>query len=109
MFKDATNMVREYIYRHSEEYLCIIKKPSYAQQFAAKGTALKHVPKEYPADCAAAEYLKYKSWYIEYPVDDTLLQNLPAFVEFASEIFLKMKPFNDFLNQTLTGFPMPAR
>lgn len=109
MFKDATAMVREYIYRHAEEFLGSIEEPSFAAQFVVKGTSLKNVPKEYPADCAAAQYLKYKSWYIEYPIEDTRLDDLPAFVEFASDKFLQMKPFNDFLNRALDGFIMPAR
>lgn len=109
MFKDATGMMREYIYRHSEEFLSIIEDPAFAGQFEVKGTSLKNVPKEYPADCAAAEYLKYKSWYIEYMVDDAVFQDLPAFVDFAAEKFLQMKPFNDFMNRALEGFTMPER
>lgn len=109
MFKDATAMVREYIYGHGEEFLRIIGEPDFAGQFEVRGTSLKNVPKEYPADCAVAQYLKYKSWYIEVPVEDDLLQDLPAFVELASEKFLRMKSFNDFLNRALDGFTMPAR
>lgn len=109
MFKDATSMMREYIYRHSEEFLNIIENPDFAGQFEVKGTSLKNVPKEYPADCAAAKYLKYKSWYIEYPVADDVFRDLPAFVDFAAEKFLQMKPFNDFMNRALDGFTMPER
>lgn len=109
IFKDATAMVREYIYRHAEEFLRIIEAPGFAGQFAVRGTSLKNVPKEYPANCTVAQYLKYKSWYIEYSVEDGLLQDLPAFVELASERFLQMKPFNDFLNRALDGFTMPSR
>lgn len=109
MFKDATGMAREYIYRHAEEFLRIIGAPAFAGQFAVKGTSLKNVPKEYPAGCAAAQYLKYKSWYVEYPVEDGMFEDPPAFVDFASEKFLQMKPFNDFMNRALDGFTMPAR
>lgn len=109
MFKDATNMVREYIFRHSEEYLGIINAPAFAGQFTVRGTALKNVPKQYPANCAAAEHLKYKSWYIEHPVEDSMLCDLQAFANFASEVFLRMKPFNDFINRALEDFTMPSR
>lgn len=109
VFKDATSMVREYIFRHSEEFLRIIEEPTFAGQFEVRGASLKNVPKEYPAGCAVAQYLKYKSWYIEYPVEDGLLQDLPAFAAYASEKFLQMKPFNDFLNRALEGFTMPSR
>ena len=109
MFKDATGMMREYIYRHTEEFLNIIEAPSFAGQFEVKGTSLKNVPKEYPDDCAAAKYLKYKSWYIEYPVDGGMFSDLPAFVDFAGKTFLQMKPFNDFMNRALADFTMPTR
>lgn len=109
MFKDATSLVREYIYKHAEEFNRIIREPSFTEYFEVKGTSLKNVPKEYPADCAAAKYLKYKSWYVEYPIEDGVFQDLPALVDFASERFLQMKPFNDFMNRALAGFTMPAR
>lgn len=109
MFKDATGMVREYIYHHAEEWAGIVEAPAFTRYFEVKGASLKNVPKGYPADCAAAEYLKYKSWYVEYPVDDSAFQDLPSFIELARDRFLQMKPFNDFLNRGLAGFVMPAR
>lgn len=109
IFKDATHRVREYIFKHAETFLHIIEEPSFAAQFEVKGASLKNVPKEYPPKCAAAKYLKYKSWFIEYPVDDDMLLDLPAFVDFAGEKFLQMKPFNDYLNRALDGFTMPSR
>lgn len=109
MFKDATSMIRAYIYQYTEEFLDVIEKPSFAEQFEVRGTSLKNVPKEYPADCAAADYLKLKSFYIEYPVEDNMLEDLEHFANFASEKFIQMKPFNDFLNQALADFTMPSR
>lgn len=109
MFKDATGMVREYIYHHAEEWAGIVEAPAFTRYFEVKGASLKNVPKGYPADCAAAGYLKYKSWYVEYPVDDSAFQDLPSFIELARDRFLQMKPFNDFLNRGLAGFVMPAR
>lgn len=46
MFKDATSMIRAYIYQHTEEFLDVIEKPSFAEQFEVRGTSLKNVPKE---------------------------------------------------------------
>lgn len=67
------------------------------------------MPKEYPADCKVAEYLKNKSWYLEYKFDDSLLDNGSEFVSFAAEKFLLMKPFNDYFNKALVDFKMPER
>ncbi|MCP1103194.1 uncharacterized protein (TIGR02453 family) [Aequitasia blattaphilus] len=109
MFKDATALIRDYIYENSAEFLSIIEHPLFAENFKVSGTSLKNVPKEFSTECPAAEYLKYKSWYIEYPIDDTALCDASSFVDFASEKFLQMRPFNDFLNKALEGFVMPTR
>lgn len=109
MFKDATSQIREYIFNNSEEFISIIEEPNFSRTFRVTGTALKKVPKEYPADCAVAEYLKNKSWYLEYNFKDDLLYDTSAFVQYAAEKFIVMKPFNDFLNKALVGFTMPSR
>ena len=56
-----------------------------------------------------ADYLKFKSWYLEYPVSNPVVEDTEQFLELAVDIFLKMKPFNDYLNQALEGFKMPER
>ncbi|WP_330686153.1 DUF2461 family protein [uncultured Acetatifactor sp.] len=54
-----------------------------------------------------AEYLKYKSWYLEYPLQDAELRDGEALLAKAAELFRTMKPFNDYLNRALAGFRMP--
>ncbi len=56
-----------------------------------------------------AEYLKFKSWYLEYPLKDEEFIDANVFPAKAAEIFRIMKPFNDYLNKALDGFQMPAR
>ena len=56
-----------------------------------------------------ADYLKFKSWYLEYPVSNPVVEDTEQSLELAVDIFLKMKPFNDYLNQALAGFKMPER
>ena len=50
-----------------------------------------------------AEYLKFKSWYLEYPLKDEELADAEAFTARAAELFRIMKPFNDYLNKALAG------
>lgn len=108
MFKDATTMIRDYIVQHSDEWENIITAPSFTKLFVVKGEALKNVPRGYEKEHPQAEYLKNKSWYLEYFIADE--QVLSAnFIEQATEIFLAMKPFNDFLNKALKDFEMPKR
>jgi uncharacterized protein (TIGR02453 family) len=109
MFRDATAMIRDYIVKNGEEWEKIIHEPEFEKYFTVRGTALKKVPAGYGKDHPQAEYLKCKSWYLEYPIRDEELNDAEAFPARAAEIFRIMKPFNDYLNNALAGFQMPAR
>lgn len=109
MFKDATRMVRDYISAHPDEWDEIIHAPSFQEYFSVKGSALKNVPQGYDKEHPQAEYLKYKSWYLEYFIKDEDLGDAEKFIAHAVKIFRAMKPFNDYLNKALAGFQMPAR
>lgn len=109
MFKDAVRMVRGYIAAHGEEWEEIICAPAFRQHFSVNGTALKNVPAGYGKDHPQAEYLRHKSWYLEYPVSDAELEDADSFLARAADLFLLMKPFNDYLNRALAGFQMPER
>ncbi len=109
MFKDATTMVRDYISHNGRAWEAVIHDPAFEKHFTVKGTALKNVPAGYEKDHPQAEYLKYKSWYLEYPLSDDELGDAEAFLARAAELFRIMKPFNDYLNSALSGFQMPER
>ncbi len=109
MFKDATTLIRDYIASHGGEWETIIHEPAFETSFTVQGTALKNVPAGYDKEHPQAEYLKYKSWYLEYPLQDEALDDGELFVTKAAEIFRIMKPFNDYLNRALEGFQMPER
>ena len=109
MFKDATAMVRDHISGNGEEWERIMHEPAFEKYFTVKGTALKNVPAGYEKEHPQAEYLKFKSWYLEYPIKDKELGDAETFLVKAAEIFRAMKPFNDYLNKALTGFQMPTR
>lgn len=109
VFKDATAMVRNYIAGHPDEWGSIIEADGFRDFFKVQGTSLKRVPEGFDKDHPQADYLKYKSWYLEYPVADEVIKDAEHFPEFAKDIFIKMKPFNDYLNRALAGFQMPRR
>lgn len=102
-------MVRDYISEHGGEWEEIITAPSFQERFTVGGSALKNVPAGYEKEHPQAEYLKYKSWYLEYSVQDKDLTDGDLFLAKAADIFRLMKPFNDYLNNALTGFKMPTR
>ncbi len=109
LFKDATAMVRDYLVEHPEEWEEIIHAPDFQRYFTVKGTALKNVPRGYDGEHPLADFLKFKSWYLEYPVKDGELLQIDTFLPRAIEVFAAMKPFNDYLNRALAGFQMPSR
>ena len=109
MFKDATTMIRDYIVQNGEAWEEIIHEPEFEKHFSVQGTALKNVPAGYEKEHPQAEYLKFKSWYLEYPLRDEELTDAEGFVVKAAELFRIMKPFNDYLNKALAGFRMPTR
>lgn len=108
MFSSATAMVRDYIAAHPDEWNDIISAQEFIKYFTVKGTALKNVPAGYDKEHPQAEYLKYKSWYLEYFLSDEEVCD-EAFLQKSVEIFKAMKPFNDFLNKALKEFKMPER
>lgn len=109
MFRDATEMIRDYITEHGEEFEEIVHASEFQKYFSVQGTSLKNVPAGYDKEHPQAEYLKFKSWYLEYPVADEVIADAEQFVEEAVKLFEIMKPFNDYLNKALEGFQMPTR
>lgn len=108
MFKDATSMVRDYIAMHGSEWSRIINEKSFLETFSIKGECLKNIPRGYDPLHPHAEFLKNKSWYLEYPISNEQLQK-DTFIDFAADVFLQMRPFNNFINKALFGFVMPKR
>ncbi len=109
MFNDATKMIRDYISEHPTELDNIINDEQFKKYFVVKGNALKNVPNGYDKEHPQAEFLKFKSWYLEYFISDDELLDAKAFIAKATDIFKAMKPFNDYLNVALKDFKMPTR
>ncbi len=109
MFKDATAMVRDYISQNGDEWEKIINTRDFGRHFKVQGAALKNVPSGYEKNHPQAEYLKFKSWYLEYSIKDSEVEDAEAFLTHTAELFRIMKPFNDYLNRALYGFKMPTR
>lgn len=109
MFSNAVTMVRDYIKENGEELEKIANDKEFAKDFTIMGTKLKKVPRGYDANHPMAEYLKHKSWYLEYWVKDEQMIDSDAFIELAVEKFKVMKDFNHYLNKALIDFKMPER
>lgn len=105
----ATTMVRDYIVEHGETFEKIISNPSFSDKYVVKGDQLKRNPKGYDSEHPQINYLKHKSWYVEHAVETRLLDSYDGFLDFLTEYYKAMKPFNDFLNTALSGFVMPEK
>jgi uncharacterized protein (TIGR02453 family) len=109
MFTEATKSIRDHIVRNEKSFIDIINAKEFKNNFVINGEKLKNVPKEYDKEHKLAEYLKYKSWFLEYKINDKLFFDNKVFIKTSVEIFKYMKPFNDFLNKALKDFKMPER
>lgn len=108
-FRDATEMIRDYITEFGEEFEEIIYATEFEKHFKVQGTSLLNIPSGYDKEHPQAQWLKFKSWYLEYPVPDETLADAEAFVSEAVKMYRIMKPFKDYLNKALEGFQMPTR
>lgn len=109
MFKDATEMIRQEIDVHGDELERLLHEKQFTDHFVLLGTKLKNVPKNYPKDHPYGDYLKYKSWFVEYHYEDQDLIDEQVFIKKTIELCKSMKTFNDFLNKALVNFKMPQR
>ncbi len=109
MFSDATKMVRDYITKNPAEWEEIINNEEFKKYFVVKGSSLKNVPNGYDKNHSQAEYLKYKSWYVEFLLPDNEICDDNALITKAIAVFKAMKPLNDYLNKALKDFKMPTR
>jgi uncharacterized protein (TIGR02453 family) len=108
-FPDAITMVRDYLVLHSEEFMSIVSDKMFSDHFTVVGRKLKRVPNGYDKDHPLAEYLKHKSWDVEYHITDEQFKNTNEIMSFTIEKFHAMKPLNDYLNMALKDFKMPTR
>lgn len=106
-FPQATTMVRDYILQNSEEFQSLIGNEDFIANFVIEGDKLKNVPRGYEKEHPLVEYIKHKSWDIEYRISDKQLAE--SNIDFVVEKFRLMKPLNDFLNHALKDFQMPER
>lgn len=109
MFPGATARIRDALAETGAEFLDIVQEPFFKEHFELVGERLKKVPQGYDAALPQSEYIKYKSWALEYHLPDEAAADTDAFVQQAADAFLRMRPFNEYLNRALDGYKMPER
>jgi len=106
-FPDATRRIRDAIASDAQGFAAVLGGAEFT--FPIVGEKLKNVPNGYEKEHPHAEYLKHKSFDVEYPLSDGMLRAEGAGIEEMADVFRRMKPLNDFLNKALDGFTMPKR
>ena len=84
-FRDATERVRGYITEFGEEFDEIIHAPEFEKYFRVQGTSLLNVPSGYDKEHPQAEWLKFKNWYLEYPIADETVADAEILVAEAAK------------------------
>lgn len=105
----ATAMIRDFIAAEPDGFVKVISHKAFAANFTVTGEKLKNVPRNYDKAHPLTEYLKHKSWDIEYHINDAEFTDADNNVALMLSKFELMKPFNDYLNRALKGFKMPER
>lgn len=96
----ATALIRARIAAHPAEWermLARLERP-------LLGHKLKRVPAGFDAEATQAEYLKHKSWYMEYPLTDSMVEDADVLLTEAARAFAAMHPLNAFINAATQGF-----
>ncbi len=98
---EKLKMIRSEIYYNSDTFLDIINDKDFNKLFGGiEGSKLKRPPVGFPKEFEHVELLKFKDYTIFCKISDADLFK-PNFPEKAVEIFKKMKPLNDFMNQAM--------
>jgi uncharacterized protein (TIGR02453 family) len=96
--------MRQEIYYNAEDFKKIIHAPGFTKYFSGlQGEMLKRPPKDFPADFADVELLKYKNYITAAPLSDDLVQS-DKLTPGVLDIFKALYPFNSFINRALTEF-----
>jgi uncharacterized protein (TIGR02453 family) len=95
--------IRQEIDYNFEEFMAILKSPSFKKQFGSlntgEGISLQRVPKGYEADNPAAEYLKLRSYIAMRPLTDEEIGSR-SLQKTCIAAFTALKPLLDFINRT---------
>lgn len=96
---DVLKKIRQEIDYSGKEFLSVLEVPEFKKTFGGlQGDTLKTSPKGYESDHPFIELLKFKSFIVSTPLQDSMIAD-GSFKNHTIEVFRQMKPFHDFLNR----------
>ena len=97
---------REYLRDHLDAFEDALEA-SGCELFNGPDSRLKNVPRGFDPEDPAAEYLKYKEWYILRSFPDAELRDFGSFCGLVAETVERMEPFRRFSAAALSGGLIP--
>ena len=94
--------IREYIVGNLRSFRSLVESPVFRRLGGVTGTKLQRVPRGFPQDHEAAEYLKLKQYLAGEELDSTLATS-PRFYGALLRRFTVLAPFIRFLNTPLVA------
>ena len=95
------NAIRSAIAEDGDQLKEIISSPNFKKYFGEmQGEKLKTSPRDYPADHPHIELLRHKSFLGTHTLSEKQMCS-DDFIDHAVTVFKALKPFDDFLNNTL--------
>lgn len=96
--------IRQSIDRNGKEFQKILNSANFKKYFGEmEGDKLKTKPKDYPEDHPFIELLKYKSFLAVHKLSDKEAMDTD-FLKHSVQVFKALKPFDDFLNNSLDQY-----
>jgi uncharacterized protein (TIGR02453 family) len=93
--------VREHLASHLKRLKSIVESPAFRREVGSlEGERLKRVPRGFPGDHPAADYLRYRQFIVgrEFPA---AFATRPRFYDAILKLFQRVAPFSRFLNEPL--------
>ena len=94
--------IREHIVANLRSFRRLVEAPAFRRIGGVTGTRLKRVPRGFPQDHEAAEYLKLKQYLVGEELDQQLATS-PQFYGALVRRFTALTPFIQFLNTPLVA------
>ena len=92
--------IRDHIVAHLRSFRSLVESPAFRRLGGVTGSTLRRVPRGFPQDHKAAEYLKLKQYLAGGELDPTLATS-PRFYGALLRRFTVLAPFIHFLNTPL--------
>ncbi|HNW97016.1 MAG TPA: DUF2461 domain-containing protein [Bacteroidales bacterium] len=100
---ERLKLIRQEIYFKLDTFISIIENKNFKKYFGTiEGEKTSRVPKDFPKDYKGAEWLKYKSYSVLYPMKPELLAE-KELMKTVLGVFSQLTPLNHFLNTALTN------